>query len=252
VLLYPVLLYTSRWLQRRIFSMTQKKTVSAIKVWLLLKNLLFLTALLVVCGTMAHADTLMIDQSNSVTPNYSTSIQFAGSIGQEFTPTLTSLNFVELKTQDFGNPNGINGIGATLRVNIRIGTIVGTIIGTSGDVVLPDDFAYNHDYRGGDLFGGLVTTFNFATPVSLTPGSLYVIEAIVVSGDNWGLGGTDASDNYAGGRAIHGGQPTANDDLYFREGIQSPAVPEPATMVLLGTGLAGIAATLKRRKKQLR
>ena len=44
------------------------------------------------------------------------------------------------------------------------------------------------------------------------------------------------------------------DCHYFNDGIRfeiftSNAIPEPTTMVMLGTGLAGIAARMRKRRK---
>src|SRR4029077_12727482 len=100
-------------------------------------------------------------------------------LGQSFTPTLTSLNFVNLLTDDGS---------ATLEVNIRLGAISGTILGTSLPTVIPFSLAPS------------LSSFSFSTPVTLIAGDLYVIEPFVVSGDT--LVASTNTNNYLGGTQI--------------------------------------------------
>jgi len=165
----------------------------------------------------AKADTLF-DQTNTGLPlgTLFQNLSVFSPLGQSFTPTLTSLNFVNLLTIDGS---------ATVEVNIRLGSISGTILGTSQATVIPFSLAPS------------VSSFSFSAPVTLISGDLYVIEPFVVSGDAL-IGSTDTN-NYAGGNQILGGIAQPNNDLWFQEGI---AVPEPGALVLLGTGLIGLLA----------
>jgi hypothetical protein len=173
------------------------------------------------CTTPATASALPIlpDQSNDgFIPPLGQNIQFFSPIGQEFTPALTSLDAVELFT---------NGIGATLVVNIRQDTITGPLLGTSLSVSLQD------------LFPG-ITHFDFPATVPLVPGQLYVIEALVASGDFAEIGSSGGPfSTYPGGNQILQGVPQPNNDLWFREG--PAAVPEPgSSFVLFGLGALGV------------
>jgi hypothetical protein len=161
-------------------------------------------------------------------------IQGNSPIGQEFTPTLNSLDVVELITRDF-NPG--NSTGASLQVKIHTSTITGAIIGTSLLVPLADGFED-------------VTQFDFPTSVPLVPGNLFVLEVTAV-GDTWRVADSD-SNAYAGGNAVIKGvvqnSQGSADDLWFKEGpaLASSAVPEPASWLLLGLGLGSLALWNRR------
>jgi PEP-CTERM motif len=191
--------------------------------------------LLVVLGAgmgVARADGI-IDQSNTTAlPSLFQSIQTFTPIGQSFTPTLTSLDFFDVYTEDFVLNNGM---GATLEVEIFSG-VLQTPLGTSLPTALPSNFAGPTD-------------FTFATPVPLVPGDLFSAQVIVISGDNWGLGsglgntGGSAS-TYPGGDQILGGVLQPSNDLWFQEGTTTP---EPSTLLLVGSALLGLLASQARK-----
>jgi hypothetical protein len=110
----------------------------------------------------AKADTITLDQTNTALPegSASQSLSVFSPLGQSFTPTLTSLNFVNLLTTEGS---------AILKVDIRAGSITGPIVGQSEPTVVP--FSLNMN----------VTQFGFLTPVTLVPGDLYVIQPVLLS-----------------------------------------------------------------------
>ena len=146
-------------------------------------------------------DDIVIDQSNDdFEPSLFQSIPIFSPIGQEFVPEFNSLNVVELFTSDF------NSGAETLLVNVREGDIFGPIVGTSDSVVASD-------------FDG-VTRFNFEEIVPLNPGETYVIDVVLESGSNWGIGSSGGPfSTYPDGNQILNGEPQPNNDLWFREGL---------------------------------
>ncbi len=77
----------------------------------------------------------IVDQANNATPQQNYNIGFFTLIGQEFQPTQTGLDFVDLRVED---ADSSVGPGCNLRVAIHSGTIGGTIVGTSQTVLVPD------------------------------------------------------------------------------------------------------------------
>ena len=76
------------------------------------------------------------------------------------------------------------------------------------------------------------TNFYFPNLVSVTAGTTYYFQPVVVSGDAWGIG-HDTHFNYPGGMTFASGQAAPDFDLWFREGI---FIPEPSSALLLFTG----------------
>jgi hypothetical protein len=180
----------------------------------------FFALLLLITSVMASsakADTIF-DQTNTALPlgTLSQNLSVFSPLGQSFTPTLTSLNFVDLLAEDGS---------ATVEVNIRLGSISGTILGTSQPTVVPFSLA------------PMEYSFSFATPVTLIPGDLYVLQPFLISGDT--LITSTNTNNYPGGNQILAGIDQPNNDLWFEEGISTR---EPGTLLLLVTGLIGLMA----------
>lgn len=145
--------------------------------------------------------------------------------GQSFTPTLTSIGFIRLKLDD-GIPHTP---GATMIINLRAGSIGGLILGSTEPISMPSGFTG-------------VESFFFSTPISLTPGTVYYFEPVVVSGGLWNISISEY--NYPGGSAWSEGQPGSGADLWFREGI---IVPEPSCAALALLGALALRLACRRR-----
>jgi hypothetical protein len=171
---------------------------------------------------VARGGQIIPDQSNTAfTPTLFQSIQIFSPMGQEFTPTFSSLDVVELFT---GAPTG-----AELYVNIRSGTITGPILGTS--LVVP-----------GPQFGP--TEFDFLSQVPLVPGDLFVIEVVSSGMDSSISSSGGPFSTYPGGDQILQGVPQPNNDLWFVEGL---AVAEPGSIVLFGLSMLALLGYRWRR-----
>ena len=181
-------------------------------------------------ASLAHAQGVFLyDQQSATDENFAYNgafIEAAQPIGQSFTPTLTSVGFVQLRLSDtsFGN-----GLGVTAYVNLWSESLGdGMLLGSTEPLIMPDGFS-----------SLLIATFLFSTPVAVTPGTTYYFQPIVVQ-DGGEVDGIVWGDlyNYSGGTAYLEGAPStaASFDLWFREGV---VVPEPASvwLALVGAGL---------------
>jgi hypothetical protein len=186
------------------------------------------------------------------------SLLFFSPAGQVFTPTLNSLDYVNVRTQDFQDTNGV---AAQLYVSILEPTpnlqtaaqfmqnpTGGTVIAISQIVTLPAGFGQSTNL-------GAVTTFNFSSAVPLTPGTPYAFEITLLTPGNWAVldnaGSPPFYNNvtyYTGGGDgfLSGNASFAPEfDLFFQEGMSE--VPEPATLLLVGTSALGLLLIRRRR-----
>ena len=210
--------------------------------------LLQLSVALAVCSVQGQG-ILVYDQESSTNAGVGSGgapIQQDQPMGQSFTPTLSSVGFVQLEFDD-GHPG--NGLGATVFLNLWSGSISnGTLLGSTDPVFMPDYFG-----SGSGGFGFLTpTNFFFSTPVSVTPGTTYYIQPVVVQpgSDNlWGVIG--GAFNYSGGTFYFNGAPDPNNsDLWFREGIV--ATPEPTSVIIILAGAVGMYFCRRNSNKPLR
>jgi hypothetical protein len=187
------------------------------------KLCLILVLTLATFGARAQG-TLVIDQQAPLAMG-STAIQGTEPLGQSFTPSLSAVGYIQLALAD-ANPG--NSLGATVTVDLRAGSITGTILGTATPVTMPDGFAATVPFNN-------PPTFYFATPVTVTPGTMYFFDVNVLSGDTWKVAEGPGT-YYANGTGFSYGVANSSFNLTFAEGV---VVPEPpaAWLALAGGGM---------------
>ena len=172
------------------------------------------TAFMIMGSQVVSAQPYEVDQRNDATPP-SGGFVFPGfgQTGQQFVPAFSSLDIVEL----YLNSQSPGTIGIAF-VQIREGTITGPILGVS------------ETFEVAPVATPLtLSRFEFPTTVTMTPGSMHVIEVVAASG-NMGVFLTGFNNNsYPDGAAIHHGELHPNEDLWFREGISSSVPVEELT-----------------------
>jgi N-acetylneuraminic acid mutarotase len=151
----------------------------------------------------------MVDQANTGAVSSSISIDGSAPIGQEFVPSLSAIDFVQLYLHHLSAGDGLSN---SVAVRIHSDTISGPVLGTSQSVTVGD--------RSFGAEG--IVTFTFPSPVTLTPGKTYVIELIDLHGPGnvEGLEYTP-SPSYGRGRAIVAGNPDSTLDFYFSVGLSA-------------------------------
>ena len=166
---------------------------------------------LVIAGGAGAA--LVVDQHQDLGDGF-LNMGYAAPLGQEFVPGVSNLAAVEL----FISISGGAGSGPEVSVNIREDVIAGTIVGTG--------------YASSSVSGW--NMFELDDDAWLTVGERYVMEFISSSPN----GVTRYRYNYDDGRYIFQGSPGSYGyDLQFRT---YSAVPVPAAIWLLGSGLFGL------------
>jgi hypothetical protein len=178
--------------------------------------------------------TFVYDQqsfASAIPPNIMHEIEANQPIGQSFTPTLSVVGFVQL---ELGDAIALNGVGASVYVNLRAGSITGTVLSSTDPVFMRDNF-----------FG--VTNFFFSTPAPVAPGTTYYLQPVVQSGDAWRVN-TDFGNNYTRGTEYYQGAVLPNYDFWFREGTVVPE-PSPAELLLVGSGVFFYVGRMRLKKR---
>jgi PEP-CTERM motif-containing protein len=197
----------------------------------LLRGVAFSMAMLVIVGasqTAARADEVTIS-GFTTGANTAAGLNFTGS---EFFTGTTALGFGSLSGVNslgtfFLNTGPLSATGGLFQLDITFTAPTGILGGQGATYVATvlGTISPNIDQGGVSInFSNPTQTFTFNDGVNTGSFSLTVADLFVQSGRS-----ADLTAGFTG--------------------EQAPAVPEPATLLLLGSGISGIAVKLRRRRK---
>ena len=144
----------------------------------------------------------------------------------QFTNDASSLNSVtRVSTFNFGNVT-------TSVAQVGNGTAIFGGIFVDGTPVFGVADSASRDAAPGETVG-----FNFTPPPLLQPGSTSFVFVIRTNATNFSIGNFGIIDGI-----------TANAPAFAPVAQEQP-IPEPATLLLFGTGLAGVGAAVRKRRR---
>lgn len=190
-----------------------------------------LLAIIAAGQTIAKADPVTVSGTSSGTVT-GTAASFLSFTGNNFTATTAG------------------GVGSFSGAN-RIGTF--TLASTPNETPVSGTFTLNLTFTApGGINGGQAATYTATVSGTISTPTVGGVEIVfdnpiqTFSYSNATGSGT-FSVELANNIFVQSGQ-TANLTAGLK-GSETSAVPEPATMLLLGTGLAGVAARIRKRRK---
>lgn len=131
-------------------------------------------------------------------------------------------------------------------------TLIGTFTNGAGAITW-SGFQLNASGAPGDLTDAAVQPINYfsgglASGAVLGPTAIFTINIAptVANGTLFPLGGNSLTIFYVGSNGQES-QVDVNFEIRVQNGQPPPGVPEPATLLLLSSGLAGLAAYKRRR-----
>lgn len=189
------------------------------------------------CHTTAQADPIIFTDQHNLATAAGTNGGPGALFGQSFTPGQTGMDAIEV----------LMG-GQNVTVTVDILSVVAGFDGLQGSVIATSLPVFLNTQGAHEMIH-----FDFATTVALNPGQTYVLR--LFSPGNIGV--SWSGDIYPGGQFLHAGfaigEFTTTRDLVFRTGLHTGTpneIPEPATMLLLGASLAGLAFRLRKHKRR--
>lgn len=141
-----------------------------------------------------------------------------------------------------------NGTGSSIFGNFTfqgIGNADPTKPNANG--TFPGTGTFTFTLTNGDRFFGALT--NALTPPDAQGNATATISYIITGGTGIFAGAVGTGTDITKVSVVTGAYTSTDTFTISASGLTAP-VPEPATMLLFGTGLAGLAAKLKRRRKQ--